>query len=809
MRRLRRLTAFLLTVAMLAAVSVSPAAAEEAAAGVNTSGLKAQLKIDSEWQTYDMILYTVERANYQILAPARPFMTALGAEVEWDAENSRVTCTKGDNSAVITIGSNTALKNGAETELPTAAQLVNDTAYIPVEFCGDALGYHVLRETFGRVVRLVTKTTTESTKYNGELKPGMAPLVSTVHRPVQTEFEKSNRLDDLIFYQEHEYVPKEQLIKEKNEAIDYDNLPSGEVVYTMEDILESTPEGKNVNGWWKEVTVDDESVPFKKALRISCTYIPANSVDYIVKPSKRIEEYVDPADKYLIKVYVRLAAGGNVDTGLGKLYMHVEEDYKSSWEKSVSATMEFNGDWHTFYYVSTGVENSNHIGFTTGFNLQTIDIGGFEVQKLSRDADVSMFQKANAEIDYMEPELSRDAPWRKEALDRIEKVRKGDFKVVVRDKDGNPVPDADVRFDMFEHEFKFGVMLDADSWQPNEGGVVAKDMANIAACFNSVGCGNAQKLGQFDSNRQISRRILDDAKSQGIKYFRGHAIWMPILQRGDIRPYRFYGNNQVEDMDWATFEKYVKEHINKIAATEPEVYEWDVTNEMVNRVTFDKFGKTKYMKKIFDWCREILPEGTDLALCDNNLRNVRYWEILDDFQEMNADYDVLTIQNHCTVETKTGITDMLRFYDRYTYEYQKQFSITEFSMYNYENTEEGRLRGGDMVRDFLIAVFSHPGANAFTCFWLSDAYSGWQTYQAPLFDEKFKPKPAWYQWNDLLYNKWWTRDAHTTTDKDGRGSVKGFYGDYDVTVSVGGKEVKSTMAAFHRGYENELTINLD
>ena len=70
MRRLRRLTAFLLTVAMLAAVSVSPAAAEEAAAGVNTSGLKAQLKIDSEWQTYDMILYTVERANYQILAPA-------------------------------------------------------------------------------------------------------------------------------------------------------------------------------------------------------------------------------------------------------------------------------------------------------------------------------------------------------------------------------------------------------------------------------------------------------------------------------------------------------------------------------------------------------------------------------------------------------------------------------------------------------------------------------------------------------------------------------------------------------------------
>lgn len=354
MRRLRRLTAFLLTLAMLAAVPMPSAAAEDAVVGANVSGLKARLKINSEWQDYDMILYTIERANYQVLAPARPFMAALGAEVEWDAENRRVICTKDNNKAVVTIDSNTALKNGTETELPTAAQLVNDTAYIPVEFCGDVLGYHVLREKYGRVVRLITKTTTESTKYSGELKPGMAPLVSTVHRPIRTEFEKSNRLDDLIFYQEHEYVPKEQLVKEKEEAIDYSNLPSGEVIYTMDDILESTPAGENVNGWWKEVEVNDESVPFKKALRISCTYLPSSTVDYIVKPKKRIEEYVDPEDKYLIKVYVRLAAGGNVDTGFGKLFMHVEEDYRSTWQKSVSEFMEFDDKWKVFYVAATG-----------------------------------------------------------------------------------------------------------------------------------------------------------------------------------------------------------------------------------------------------------------------------------------------------------------------------------------------------------------------------------------------------------------------------------------------------------------------
>ena len=60
----------------------------------------------------------------------------------------------------------------------------------------------------------------------------------------------------------------------------------------------------------------------------------------------------------------------------------------------------------------------------------------------------------------------------------------------------------------------------------------------------------------------------------------------------------------------------------------------------------------------------------------------------------------------------------------------------------------------------------------------------------------------------MIYNKWWTRDAITTTDADGRGQVRGFYGDYDITVRVNGEVVKTEMAAFHRGYENELTIVL-
>ena len=79
----------------------------------------------------------------------------------------------------------------------------------------------------------------------------------------------------------------------------------------------------------------------------------------------------------------------------------------------------------------------------------------------------------------------------------------------------------------------------------------------------------------------------------------------------------------------------------------------------------------------------------------------------------------------------------------------------------------------------------------------------------PLFTAWFNDKPGLNQFCDLVYNKWWTRGAEAVTDNNGAAEASGFYGDYDVTVSVDGKEVKSTMAAFHKVYDNILTNTLD
>ena len=110
------------------------------------------------------------------------------------------------------------------------------------------------------------------------------------------------------------------------------------------------------------------------------------------------------------------------------------------------------------------------------------------------------------------------------------------------------------------------------------------------------------------------------------------------------------------------------------------------------------------------------------------------------------------------------------------------------------------------TRDFLINAFSHEAVDGFYIWGFQDG----KTYaKFSLFlDKDGNRKPTLDQWEDLIYNKWWTKDAKATTDAQGKATIRGFYGDYDVTVRHNGKE-KTVMAAYHKGYENVLEITVE
>lgn len=828
---MKRITSLLLTFVLFLSMQSLPVFA----------AVTTELIINGAEQTAYTVTAVTSGDEYRLLAPANEFLNALGASVTTNGDT--LTITKDDNKAVITVGQYTAVENNSTVDLAVPAQYINDVVCVPTEFCGEALGFHVIRERGGLRVRIVRKTGTDAPSDSATLKPGTAELVSTVHRPVPTQFTRSNALDDLIYMRE-DWTGAVKLASS--------SIPEGgEVVFDQKDFEKAVEtaddDGDNWHDQWRTFeTVDvdtpkvlmgvnaaqsylggsTEALPFTKAFRIKCTW---DDGGYEQKLPMHFKNMVLPvessADNFILSFYARTVAGGNSDTGKGEIQWGVH--YGNTWK-----TFEISKDWQKYSVLITRETAPRYLRMRFAIYKQTIDFAGFEVRKMDKDADLSYFTCKSE--DLLPADLSPDAEWRKDALERIEQVRKGDFTVVVQDKNGNPVKDAEVTLDMFEHEFHFGVMMDEHFINDDEN--ASNRLRQLAPNFNTVAVGNGLKWDIYATAPDSPGKVMDAAKNEGMKYFRGHALWMP-MPTYDGNPKELYDlitDTSSEDVRYAKAIDLITNHFKEMNEKFPYIYQWDVINEAPNRTIFsDTFSNHNLNEDIFKIANETMTNGQRLAVCDNaqNIGNIyydKYWDMLDTFKKDNVNYDVICMQGHSQIGSADEYNSMrptsyLKNWDRFAYEYGKDFEITEYSIGAYLD-EYGWDGQADFTRDVLIAAFSHPACTGFSLWWLSDTWLDWSSPfkylnkeqngergggVSPFFGSFFEEKPGLEIYQDLLYNKWWTRNATATTDSNGKSTVKGFYGDYDITVKVNGQTVKTDMAAFHKGYENVLKITLD
>ena len=80
--------------------------------------------------------------NGRTLVPMRAIFEALGATVEWDGENRRVTANDPTNNTtiILTIDSNIMVVGQEEIELDVPAKIVNDRTMVPVRAIAESLG---------------------------------------------------------------------------------------------------------------------------------------------------------------------------------------------------------------------------------------------------------------------------------------------------------------------------------------------------------------------------------------------------------------------------------------------------------------------------------------------------------------------------------------------------------------------------------------------------------------------------------------------------------------------------------------------
>lgn len=384
------------------------------------------------------------------------------------------------------------------------------------------------------------------------------------------------------------------------------------------------------------------------------------------------------------------------------------------------------------------------------------------------------------------PGMEDDAPWRAEALARIEKLRKADLSVEVVDATGRPVPGAEVKVEMTRHEYRFGTAVPAARLL----GTSTDDETfrqTLLRLFNYATLENDLKWPEYLREPERAHRAVAWLRERGLEV-RGHTLIWPGWNPGYLVPAsireRFL---EMKQTDVEAARKFLREAcaervLTATRALAGQIRDWDVINETyANHDIMDELGR-EIMVEWFKLARQGDPNAVlylnDYGILEGGGRDQRHIDhffndakfILDNGGPIGG----IGIQGHWG-STLTSPVKMLEILDRFA-TLGLPIQITEFDI-NIDDEQAQAL----FTRDALITIFSHPSTDAFIKwgFW---ERSHWLPRSA-MFRADWSKKPNAHVWEEWVLGRWWTRESLTTA-ADGTAAVRGFKGTYRLTVTT-------------------------
>ncbi len=243
-----------------------------------------------------------------------------------------------------------------------------------------------------------------------------------------------------------------------------------------------------------------------------------------------------------------------------------------------------------------------------------------------------------------------------------------------------------------------------------------------------------------------------------------------------------------------------------MTAVKGSVIHWDVVNEPFdNHDLIDILGEgalvgwfklaraTDPTPKLFINDYAILSGGGG-----DSAHRAHYEKTIKFLLDSGAPLDAIGMEGHFGTSL-TGPEEMLGILDRFA-KLGKPIWITE-----YDNEVKDEEVAGKFTRDFYTTMFSHPAVDGVVMWGFWDG-AHWKN-SAPLYRRDWTLKPGGEAFRELVLKAWRT-DASGKTDTYGRFGTRGFYGDYEVYVSFGGKQ-KTAKAQLLKGGPSEIRIALD
>lgn len=386
---------------------------------------------------------------------------------------------------------------------------------------------------------------------------------------------------------------------------------------------------------------------------------------------------------------------------------------------------------------------------------------------------------------------------------RIDKIRRNDVTVEVRDAAGKPVPGVSVHIDMTRSAFLFGCnifMLDPKNGQPWQQDYqrLFTNLLNYATLpfYWSTFEG---KQGEPSHDRLTA--MARWCRAHGIEP-KGHPlVWHETWPKWAP---------QEPDAAIPLLQARVADLIPRYRGL---IDYWDVLNEANNARDFVKTGEGNWIRRdgpaavvstALGWAREAV--GTNRAVLLYNDFNVssENEELIAELANRNALPDAIGIQSHMhdhvwPLRRAWQICERFGAFGRPVHFTELTVVSSTNRPKNYDakrgewpNTPAGEAAQAEYVGQLYPLLFSHPAVRAITWWDFSDR-NAWRNAPSGLIREDMTPKPAYNKLHALLRGAWWTHAAGTT-GSSGTYATRAFQGQHRIVATApDGRSAETTV----------------
>jgi GH35 family endo-1,4-beta-xylanase len=475
-------------------------------------------------------------------------------------------------------------------------------------------------------------------------------------------------------------------------------------------------------------------------------------------------------DRLLITYMARCTSDGN-----GQVTSRLQFSSPPYASSGSSETSKPGGKWEQVnqpFIASADIpQGKGEFTLMLGAKKQTVEIAA--IRLLNYGATFDLAQLPHKRVSYEGRDV--DAPWRQQALDRIEKIRKTDYSAHVVGADGKPLANTPVTVVLHRHAYGFGTavtsrMLTLEGTDGERYRDIVKRTCSLAVFEDDL---KPHGYPHDEKGFKQLEKSFDWLKGNDIPV-RGHYLIQEAVdgwtrQRlGDPEKLReIYMNSIRERIEWVG---------NRVT-------EWDAVNHPIawgGAELLSKKGKhlESLSMDVFHQARRL----TDLPLWINEDQLFRpgkqqeaTYQLLANLKRDGVRVDGLGNQAHFNSSFLPHPEELLRITDRFAEVAPKQM-ITEFDIVAKGDDQ----LAADYLRDCMIACFSHPAYDGFLLwgFWEGRHWLP----EAALWKKDWTIKAAGKTWEEWVGKRWQTRE-NLVTDSAGKIAWRGFAGSYRLEVN--------------------------